>query len=129
MRMKRHYPISVKMYREERKFVFQLFRKVQPHKEVFIGVCELEGSFLCEDPQQTYDSLIVGELLELTLDDTDRLNVKRQNGTFLGIIPYTDAVLPKMISARGLKLFAYFEAKDFTDGLLEIVVSMYCEKY
>ena len=129
MRLKSHYPISVKLFRDERKLVYKVFRAVQPHKGVFVGVCELEGSFLCQEPEQLSSSLVVGERIELVLDETKNLNAQRQDGTFLGVLPYTDAVLPKMMMERGIKMFGYFEAKDFIEDLLVITISLYCEKY
>lgn len=129
MKKKSFYPITLKLLSDRRSFVYEVFRKVSPHKETFIGVCELEGTFLCEEQSKLYDSLVIGERLSVVFDATNRMSVKRQDGTDIGIIPVTDSVLPSMLISRDLNVFAYFEAKEFENDMLTVAVSLYCDKY
>lgn len=129
MRKKSLYPITMKLLADRKSLVYEIFRSVKPNKGVFIGVCKLEGSFLCDNPEHLYNTLTVGERLSVELDETDRLAVKRTDGTNLGILPFMDSVLPKMILSRGINIFCYFEAKEFESDMLSIAVSIYCDEY
>lgn len=129
LRKKSLYPITLKLLKDRRSLVYEVFRKVEPHKEAFIGVCELEGCFLVDEPEALYSSLAFGERLAVVTDETNNLSVRRANGTEIGILPYADAVLPKMLISRGISPFCYVEAKELNNGTLAVAVSIYCDKY
>ncbi len=129
---KKNYPVSVSFVKEHYKELPAIFKKVRPHKEGFIGVCLLDGSFMCESPETLYSSLTVGEKLVIACDDTEKvkpLEVKRSDGTVLGVLPFDASILPNMLISRGIDVFCYVEATDFTAGMLNIAVSIYCENY
>ena len=123
------YPITLEFLKENSPLVYKLFRKYSLHKGAFVGVCEIEGSFLCDEPKKLYNSLTVGEKLSVKLNENDRLSVYRLDGTEIGLLPFLDSVIPKMLISRGIGVFCYFEAKDFEDEILRIAVSIYCDKY
>ncbi len=129
MRKKSFYPITLKLLSEDRSFVFEVFRKVSPHKGTFIGVSKLEGTFLCDEQKELYDSINIGEKLSLVPEDYNRLSVQRDDGTKLGMLPFVDSLLPNMLIPRELNPIAYLEAKEFEDDILTVAVSLYCDKY
>ncbi len=129
MRKKSLYPITLKLLADRQSLVYDVFRSVQPHKGEFIGVCELEGSFLCDEPERLYDSLTFGEKMSVVVDETDRLSVERIDGTQIGILPFADGLLPNMLLSRGINVFCYLEAKELDETMLTVAVSLYCDKY
>ncbi len=132
MKKKSLYPINLKLLSDRKSLVYEVFRKVAPHKGSFVGVCELEGCFMCDEPEMLFDSLKIGELLMLESDTenkTKSLSVKRTDGMFIGNIPFSDSLLPNLLISRGIKLFCYLEAKEFIGGMLALAVSVYCDNY
>ena len=129
---RKNYPVSVSFVKDHYEKLPKIFKKVRPHKEVFIGVCLLDGSFMCDSPEELYSSLTLGEKLSVLCYDTEKvepLEVRRNNGTVLGTLPFNESVFPNMLISRGIDVFCYIEATDFTAGILEIAVSIYCERY
>ncbi len=129
---KKNYPVTVSFVKDHYEELPAIFKKACPHKEAFIGVCLLDGCFMCESPEETYSSLAVGERLSLNCNDEEKvkpIEVKRSDGTVLGVLPFDESVLPSMLISRGIDVFCYVEATDFTAGLFSVAVSIYCEKY
>lgn len=133
MRYKSFYPLTVGLVEDDKEFAFAVVKRINPHKDSFIGVCNLEGSFLCDSPGELFDSLNIGDRLKLVSFESDGKNVPltvcRDNGDTLGMLPYADSVLPKMLIRRGLDVFCYLEAKEFNGGMIAFTVTVYCEKY
>lgn len=129
MRIKKLYPINLKLLSDRKNLVYDIFRKVKPHKGAFIGVCKLDGSFLCDDIDGTFASLAFSELLYVVKDETGNLTVRQSNGNELGILPYADSVLPKMLMSRGINVYCYLEAKEISGSDLALAVSIYCDNY
>ncbi len=129
------YPLTFEDFSERTDYAIKVFESVKPHKkECFIGVCTLEGSFMCDDPKSIYETLSQGERLELNPEPDSalalpRLEVRRADKTKIGMLPFADAVLPNMLLKRGLSVWCYFEASRFNSELLEIAVSIYCPRY
>ncbi len=127
------YPITVKLLADHRELVHDLFKKLAPHKGAFIGVCELQGSFLCDSVGELFESLAIGERLALVRENEKSLNptleATRFDGTAIGSLPFSSSILPNMLISRGLDVFCYMEAKEFNGGMLAIAVSIYCEEY
>lgn len=121
------------MLSSHRDFVYGLFSELKPHKGVFVGVCLLEGCFLCDSPGELYSELAFGE--RLALADKSKplknlpLEVIRADGTHLGNLPFADSILPNLMFARGINVYCYLEAKEFNGGMLAIAVSVYCDEY
>ncbi len=127
------YPITVKMLADHPEQVHELFKRLSPHKEAFIGVCELEGTFLCDSLGELFESLYFGERLSLLPENektqNPALEATRSDGTVIGSLPFSDSLLPNMLIARGLEVFCYIEAKKFNGGMPSVAVSIYCERY
>lgn len=124
------YPVNVKLISDRKELVCDLLRKIRPHKDgAFIGVCLLEGSFLCDNVGELYESVSFGERLNVVADAELRLSVENASGRSLGFIPFADSVLPKSLISRGIKVFCHLEAKEFNGGLISFGVSLYCDKY
>ncbi len=129
-----NYPITVSMVSDHYDVVTEVFYKVKPHKDAFIGVVLLEDSFSLESAGDIFVSLELGEKLTFLVDGKSKSScpailVYRYDGTYLGQLPFSACLIPNMLIEMGVKVWGYFEAKSFTGGLLSIAVSIYCEKY
>lgn len=133
MRRHRLYPVNVKLVRERKHQLVEVFDKVRPHHGIFMGVCLLNGCFTWESVGETYDSLEYGERLTLIrnekLPKAAPLTVCKEDGRFIGELPSADSVLPNMLSEQGVNVYCYVEAKDFNGGMPEVAVSIYCDDY
>lgn len=134
MRKLKDYPVSLSVISEHPKRANEIFLEARPHKGAYIGVAKLQGSFLCELTGDVFADLEIGEKLTVAPDLQSKLslpplNVTKEDGTFLGILPYAEAILPNILISRGIELWCYAEAKEFKGGIPEIVVSIYCEEY
>lgn len=128
------YPISFSQITDHPETLTDIFIKARPHKGAFIGVTELEGSFMCDSPEALFASLEIGEKLSLALDKSSKLSnpplyVSRSDGTALGTLPYGEAIFPNKLISLGVSLWCHLEAKSLQGGLLSIAVSVYSEKY
>ena len=129
------YPIAIKTIQERPNLLKTLFLKLRPHQGAFIGVCELQGCFLCESKGELYSSLEIGEQLCLAYEAPGKkkgcspISVKRKSGTVIGELPFSDSIVPNMLINRGIAVTCYLEAKEFNAGLLALGVSIYCENY
>ncbi|MBQ3230040.1 MAG: hypothetical protein IJB49_03380 [Clostridia bacterium] len=136
-RIKPTFPLTVSMVNDHPQEVSSLFRKKPPRKkENFIGVCILDGTFLCDDIGALYDSLSIGERLELVYPKEPSVNMRvmpitavRSDGTEIGMIPFEHSVLPCILASRGVISYCYIEAKRFQGGFASVAVSVYCDKY
>ncbi len=132
---KKLYPIALSMVEERPKLVEEIFVKLAPHKGVYIGVCILDGSFMCDSPGELFSSLEQGEKLRIVYKDEFKnknyrpLEVQREDGTYVGVIPLVNSIVPNIVLARGLKTWCHLEAKEFNAGMLSFAVSIYCEDY
>ena len=133
MRFKSFYPITVKLLQDNKNLVLNVFKKLNPHKGGFIGVCELKGCFSWENVGETFDSLKIGEALWAVKNESAKsmqpLEVIKNDGTVLGFIPYGESVLPNMLIKRGVRVICYVEAKEFNGGMPAVAISIYSEDY
>ncbi|MBQ8896353.1 MAG: hypothetical protein IJY88_06145 [Clostridia bacterium] len=131
--LKELYPITVKLVADHRDLAYEIFEKLHIHKGGFIGVCELNGCFLCENVGELYSSLGFCERLALVRESSKSenpiLNAVRTDGTVVGSLPFSDSILPNMLISRGVNVYCYAEAKEFNGGMLAIAVSIYCDEY
>lgn len=127
------YPITVKMLNDHREQAHNTVKKYAQHLGAFIGVCELEGVFLCDSAGELFESLNFGERLSLVPKQSKSLNPTlcaiRADGSEVGTLPFSDAILPNMLIRRSLDVFCHIEAKEFNGGMLAVAVSIYCESY
>ena len=127
------YPITVKLVRDNKRLVIDVFKEVRPHKNGFIDVCELKGCFAWKNVGATYEALSVGEVLLAKANDNARsfqpLEVIKNDGTLIGYLPYSESVLPNMLIKRGVKVLCYVEAKEFNGGFPSVAVSVYADEY
>lgn len=127
------YPIDLKLLSDHREAVSEVFRKVRPHKGAFVGVCELEGCFLCDSAGELFESLEFGERLSLFREKGKKryapLAAVRKDGTAVGNLPFSDAILPNLLIERGINVYCYIEAKEFNGGMFAVAVSIYSDKY
>lgn len=131
---KNQYPLTLSVIADKPEMAKKIMLKENPHKGVFIGLCKLEGSFLCDSPGEVYSSLSIGEKLCITPDASSKhtyppLMVTLADGTLLGKLPFGNSVIPNMLLSRGISVWCHAEAKVFGAGMLEIAVSVYCEDY
>ena len=135
MRKKHSYPLTIDFVRNHSEELTDLFLKIRPHKGVFICACELNGSFLCDNSDELYEKLKLGEKLNVVFpadakpDSTVPLEVRQGDGTVLGEIPLGYSALLCAMIARGIHLFCYLETKDIELGMLSLSVSVYSERY
>lgn len=135
MKLSEFYPITFKLLNDRKELVYNVFRKVKPHKGGFISVCKLDGSFLCEDCESLFATLAIGEQLFIVKREgqgkrtCQPLEVKRKNGEVIGSIPYTESVIPNLLISRGVNVTAYLEIKEYASDILNLAVSVYSEKY
>ncbi len=135
MRLRDFYPITLKSLKEHPEIVKKVFLKLYPHKGAFISVCELEGCFLCDSPGELYSSLTIGEKLSLSHENgvipefNTSLQVKRADGTLVGMLPFSQSLIPNLLKKRNLEVWCHLEAKEFNAGDLALAVSVYCEEY
>ena len=128
------YPITMSMVTDHYEELSNIFYKSKPHKGAFVGVALLEGSFDVESPKEIFDSLEIGERLELFLDKDSKLSIPpiyvfRENQTRLGQLPISASFVPIMLLEKGINVWGHFEAKSFIGGLLSVAISIYCDKY
>lgn len=136
-KMKPSFPLTVSMVSEHHKETVELFKRKPPRKrECFIGVCILDGTFLCDNPGELYSSLSIGERLELFYrkEQSEKtqvmpISVVRADQTEVGVLPFEYSVIPSLLASRGVESYCYVEAKLFQGGLLSVAVSVYCDKY
>lgn len=136
-RLKPSFPLTVSMVSEHHEETVELFRRKPPRKrECFIGVCILDGTFLCDDADKLYSSLSVGERLELSYrkEQSERtpimpISAVRADMSEIGALPFEYSIIPSMLASRGIRSYCYVEAKSQSGGLVSVAVSVYCEKY
>lgn len=132
---KKLYPITMSMVSENPDLVEKIFVKLAPHKGVFIGVCALEGCFMCDSPGEMFSSLELGEKLRIDYKENRKsrnylqLEVQREDGAYVGVLPFEWCTLPNMLFSRGLNVWCHLEVKDFKGGIFTAAVSIYCEDY
>lgn len=131
---KKLYPVTISMISKEKVLVEKIFLKLSPHKGVFIGTCELEGCFMCDSPGEIFSSLEHGEKLNIDYKTGKngaylQLEVKREGGTYVGMLPYTSCIIPSMLFSRGINVWCHLEAKEFKGGMFSAAVSVYCDEY
>lgn len=134
MNLSEFYPFTYSYITEHIKEVTEYFIDKRPRKGEFIGVSGLDGSFMCENAEEIYDNLQIGEKLSLIADSELKnknpiLAAMREDGTYIGILPSSSALIPNMLMAHKVNVWCYLEAKSFCNGILEIAVSVYCERY
>ena len=120
--------------KNRREDAVRFFQKKRPRKETFIDLAILEGSFLCENDREIYKTLEIGEKLYIKRQEGSKhqlppLTVFRENGDELGKLPFAQSILPNILAERSVSVWCYAEAKSFLSDILEIAVSVYCEKY
>ncbi len=133
MKLKELFPPTIKTVRDNKEPLLDIYRKKQIRYGDFVGICELEGSFLVEDPVGACKTLKIGE--ELVLDFSDEqipyenvtVAVHTTEGLELGQLPYVSSVLPNALRRHGVSLFCYLECCEMEDGMLAIAVSLYCK--
>ena len=128
------YPVPLATIIDHPEIAKKIFLEERPHKDTFIGVAKLDGSFMADNVGEMYDSLQIGEKLLLSLEEGAKhslptLKVLRIDGSFVGYLQYSTAILPNFLISRGIEVWCYAEAKSFNGGLPEIGVSIYCENY
>ncbi|MBE6691985.1 MAG: hypothetical protein E7586_01460 [Ruminococcaceae bacterium] len=134
MRKIKDYPLDFSYIRDYPDRATKTFKKAKPYKDTFIGLAVLEGSFLCENSKEIYESLQIGEKLIVKQVDGPRhsfppLMVYRENSEEIGKIPSAHSIFPNVLIDRGISLWCYAEAKSFESDILEIAVSINCENY
>lgn len=134
MKNKDVYPLTYAFISNRPDETMRIFKKVSPHKGAFIGVSPLETDISSEEPKSVFESLEVGEILEISPADPTKLNVtplevKRKDGTSLGNLPFHISAIPTVLMSRGLKPFCFLEAKQERSGLFFLAVSVYSEQY
>ena len=134
MKKSSDYPVTLSLITDHPKEAKKVFLDERPHKKAFIGITKLDGSFLCDSVGELYSSLQIGEKLSLIPQEKSArslpiLNAAREDGTFVGVLQYSDAILPNILMSMGISVWCYVEATKFNAGMLEIGVSIYCEKY
>lgn len=121
--------------RKNEKELTKYFSGHNLHKGTFILICELDGSFLAENTEDILRTLNIGEKLNIVQIEKGKdffncnLRVERQNGTFMGQIPYRKCLLLNALIRRNTEVFAYLECFDNSDDLFSVGVSVYCEDY
>ena len=127
------YPFSWDMIVSRPALCVNYYEKHGRRKSVFIGVAPVDGAELCDDPDRVFATLCTGEKLSLVREESKRTNaplsIRRDDGTALGYLPYAASVLPNALIDRGLETWCVAEAKSFEKGVLELGVSIWCEKY
>lgn len=134
MRKKSNYPVTLSLIIDHPDEAKKVFLDELPHDGAFIGVTKLDGSFLCDSVGELYSSLQQGERLSLLPEEGSAhalpaLKAVRADGSFVGVLQYSAAILPNMLMSRGISVWCHLEAAQFNAGMLEIGVSIYCEKY
>ena len=134
MKRTKDYPLNFAYIYDYPDHATEVFKKVKPHKDTFIGLAVLEGCFLCENSQEIHETLQIGEKLGIKQGDGPKhsfppLLVSRENGEEIGKIPYAHSIFPNVLLDRGISLWCYAEAKNYKSDILEIAVSIYCENY
>ena len=121
--------------RKNEKELAQYFSEHSLHKGNFILVSELDGSFLAENTEEILKTLKTGEKLKIVQIEENKdffncnLKVLREDGTFMGQIPYRKCLVINMLIRRNVKVSAYLECFDNSDDLFSVGVSVYCEDY
>lgn len=129
------YPITVSDVADYQESVLKVFRSKKRHNGAFVGVSLLEGSFMCENPESLYATLTLGEKLSLKRDnETDlmhasTLNVFRENGEFVGSLPFSASIFPCKLLDLGIDVWCHFEASALSADGITVAVSIYCEEY
>ena len=128
------YPIEIKKFKYDREKIRDIFIEQKPHKGTFITVAMLNGSFMCENAEEIFKTLEIGEKLLVSFDKDSKMLlpsilVHRSDDTFLGRIPRAFSMLPFTLLQRDVDVWCYVEAISFEDEYLEIAVSIYCENY
>lgn len=134
MNKKKLYPITISMLRDHSDMIPEIFLAARPHKGAFLGVSELDGSFLCDNAKEIFESFQLGEKLYVSVDRESKisvppLSVYREDKTFLGTLPYGASIFPNLLLKRGVNIWCHAEAASFDNDLLSIAVSIYCEEY
>lgn len=119
-------PVSIKKNHDE---LIKKLSKVLGRGEV-LDVFELEGCFALENSETVFRSLKLGDKLEITNSDDDKLLIAINScGAPVGYLPYSISLLPKLIMQKGVSLRCYVEYIDYTNEVLTICVSLYAERY
>ncbi len=133
MRRRHNYPVTVHFAENYPEKTESVFLTCRPHKGSFIGVAILD-SVTDDLLQSVYGDLSVGEILTVSRcsDHFDRLNdvyVSREDGYILGKLPHCSALLPDVLMSRGIRVYAFLEAKSCGDFYAKLLVSVYAESY
>ena len=128
------YPFSFGLIASEPKLCAGYFTSRRWRGRSFIGLCELDGAALCEDPARVFAALEQGERLELSPrivkgKSKPPLIVAGSGGGEVGYIPFAASLLPLALIVRGADVFCLVEAKTMQKGVPEIAVSLWCGKY
>ena len=134
MRNKYSYPVTLSLITDHPDTAKKVFLDRPPHKGAFIDVTKLDGSFLADSVGELYSSLQIGEKLSLLPEEgpskrLPALKAVRADGSFVGYLQYSAAILPNMLMDRGISVWCHVEATQFNGGILEVGVSVYCDKY
>ena len=134
MKTKITYPLPLSYISDRHDEAVSFFQKKRPHKETFIDLAVLEGSFLCENDREIFETLEIGERLYIKQQQGSKhhlppLTVFREKGDELGKLPFAQSILPNILTERGISVWCYAEAKSYVSDILEIAVSVYCDSY
>lgn len=133
MKKRQLFPPDIKTVREDKHSLLELYRKKRVRPGDFVGITELEGSFLVEEPEAMLDSLKPGEELVLTYGEPQfplenvTITVSRKCGAELGTLPYSSSILPNALRRHGIRLFCYLECCELEDKMPAVAVSLYCK--